>query len=133
MRLSVKSEYALLALGFLSNNYGKGLVKIENIANKFDIPQKYLEQILLTLRKAGYLQSKRGASGGYSLSKSPENIVLADIIRLLDGPLAPINSVSKYFYANTPIEKNQKLMAVFLDIRNYTAMKLEKITLLDIT
>ena len=133
MRLSVKSEYALLALGFLSNNYGKGLVKIENIANKFDIPQKYLEQILLTLRKAGYLQSKRGASGGYSLSKSPENIVLADIIRLLDGPLAPINSVSKYFYANTPIEKNQKLMAVFLDIRNYTAMTLEKITLLDIT
>lgn len=133
MKLSVKSEYALLALSFLSSNYEKGLVKIEDIANKFDIPQKYLEQILLTLRKAGYLKSKRGASGGYSLSKSPENIVLADIIRLLDGPLAPINSVSKYFYENTPIEKNQKLMAVFLDIRNYTAMKLEKITLLDIT
>ena len=133
MKLSVKSEYALLALGFLSSNYEKGLVKIEDIANKFDIPQKYLEQILLTLRKAGYLQSKRGASGGYSLSRPPENIELADIIRLLDGPLAPINSVSKYFYENTPIEKNQKLMVVFLDIRNYTATKLEKITLLDIT
>ena len=133
MRLSVKSEYAFLALGYLSSNYGKGLVKIEDIANNFNIPQKYLEQILLTLRKSGYLQSKRGASGGYSLSRPPENIVLADIIRLLDGPLAPINSVSKYFYANTPIEKNQKLMAVFLDIRNYTAMTLEKITLLDIT
>jgi len=132
MRLSVKTEYAFLALGHLAQNYDKGLIKIEEIAEKFKIPQKFLEQILLTLRKAGFLKSKRGADGGYSLSKPPEKIILADVIRLLDGPLAPINSVSKYFYEYTPIEQNPKLKAVFEDIRNYTAMKLEQISLLDI-
>ncbi len=133
MRLSVKTEYALLALVYLSANFDKGLIKIEEIANKFEMPQKFLEQILLTLKKSGYLKSKRGSDGGYSLSKDPKKIILADVIRLLDGPIAPINSVSKYFYEHTPIEKAPKLKDVFEDIRNYTAMKLEKTTLFDIT
>ena len=116
----------------LSKNYNKGLVKIESIAKRQRIPKKYLEQILLLLKTSGYLKSKRGAEGGYVLAKHPKNISLAEIVRLMDGALAPVESVSKYFYDKTPISKNRKLIAVFKDIRDYVAKKMEKTTFADL-
>ena len=132
MKLSTKSEYACLALIDLSEHHGKGLVKIEEIAERKKIPKKYLEQILLALKRAGYLRSRRGAEGGYKLAKAPDKISVAEIVRLMDGALAPVESVSKYFYEHTPIEQNKKLIALFKEIRDYIANKMEKTTFKDI-
>jgi Rrf2 family protein len=131
MRLSLKSEYAFLALVEMAACYGKGSIKVGDIAAKCAIPGKYLEQILLQLR-GGFVKSKRGADGGYTLSKDPSQIRLADVIRLLDGPLGSVNSVSTYFYEQGPTEKIPKLRSLLLDIRNYTAWKLENCTLKDL-
>jgi Rrf2 family transcriptional regulator, cysteine metabolism repressor len=132
MRLSLKSEYGFLALVELTAHYEKGLVKVEDIAGKYGIPKKYLEQILLQLKRGGFVRSKRGAEGGYKLSKDPTQTKLADVIRLLDGPLASVSSVSTYFYETGPIEKIPKLKDLLLDIRNYTAWKMENSSLKDL-
>ncbi len=126
MRLSTKSEYACLAIIDLSENFNKGLIKIESISKRKKIPKKYLEKILLLLKRAGYVKSKRGMGGGCKLSKSPDKISIAEIIRLMDGALAPVESVSKYFHEHTPIEKNKKLINLFREIRDYVSNKLEK-------
>ncbi|TFG58107.1 MAG: Rrf2 family transcriptional regulator, partial [Spirochaetales bacterium] len=78
------------------------------------------------------VSSRQGAEGGYKLAKPPGDIHLAEIIRLMDGPLAPADSVSTYFYQSTPIEKNDKLVAILRDIRNYISDKLEKTSLSDL-
>jgi len=132
MKLSTKSEYACLALIDLAENFNKDLVKIEDISKRKDIPKKYLEQILLLLNHAGYLHSKRGVDGGYKLSKHPGKISIAEIIRLMDGALAPVESVSKYFYEHTAIEKNKRLITIFKNIRDYISNKLEKTTFADL-
>ncbi|MBN2111742.1 Rrf2 family transcriptional regulator [Candidatus Woesearchaeota archaeon] len=132
MKLSRKSEYACLALIDLSEHYNQGLAKIEEISKRKGIPKKYLEQILLILKDAGYLKSRRGSEGGYMLAKSPNKICIAEIIRLIDGALAPVGSVSRYFYEKTPIEKSKKLISVFRGIRDYIAKKMETTTFQDL-
>lgn len=132
MRLSTKSEYACLALVELSKNYGKKLIKIKDISQRNKIPRKYLEQILLRLKTAGYLRSLRGANGGYSLSRHSSRINVAEIVRLMDGPIAPVESVSKYFFRHTPIERSKKLTKLLQEIRDFTSRKLEKTTFADL-
>ena len=132
MRLSTKSEYACLALIDLSENIEKGLIKIEDIAKRKEIPKKYLEQILLLLKRAGYLKSRRGKEGGYRLSKNPGEITLAEIIRLMDGALAPVESVSKYYYENTPIKRHKPLVKLMQEIRDYVANRMENTTFKDL-
>lgn len=132
MKISKKSEYACLALIELAKSYETGLVTITELAEKNHIPQKYLEQILLLLKSARYVESIRGTRGGYKLSKSPDKISVAEIVRLIDGPLAPVKSVSHFFYEHTPIEQNKALLSVFFDIRNYIAEKLENTTFQDL-
>lgn len=130
MKLSVKSEYACLALIVLAESYHKGeLCSITKIAESKEIPKKYLEQILLILKHAGYVRSYKGPKGGYKLAKSPDKINIAEIIRLMDGALAPVESVSTYFFEHTPIEKSPKLLDVFRQIRNYISDTLEHLTL----
>ncbi|MDC7240859.1 MAG: Rrf2 family transcriptional regulator [Spirochaetales bacterium] len=132
MRLSTKSEYAFLALIVLAENYASGYTKIAEIISKKDIPRKYLEQIMLVLKGGGFVRSKMGPEGGYKLSRTPSQISLAEIIRLLDGALAPVLSVSEYFYESSPIEQSQELMNIFTDIRNYISEKMENTTLQDL-
>lgn len=130
MRLSRKSEYALLALIDLAKHYGTDHPpKILEVSERNDIPKKYLEQIFLQLKGAGYVRSIRGSRGGYELAKQPDKITLAEIIRLIDGPLASVGSASMYFFEHTPIEKNEKLLKVFKEIRDLVAAKLENLTL----
>lgn len=129
MRLSRKSEYALLALIDLAVHYKTEPVKILDVSNRNEIPKKYLEQIFLQLKGAGYVRSIRGSSGGYKLAKAPDQISLAEIIRLIDGPLASVGSASQYFFEHTPVERNEKLLKVFKDIRDFVAEKLESTTL----
>ncbi|RPJ04831.1 MAG: RrF2 family transcriptional regulator [Spirochaetaceae bacterium] len=132
MKLSSKCEYACLALICLSERYNEGLVKILDVAESKKIPKKFLEQILITLKRQGYVKSKKGANGGYQLAKPPKEITLAEIIRLMDGALAPVESVSEYYYEPTPTEQDERLLAVFRQIRNYISDFLENITFQDI-
>ena len=129
MRLSTKSEYALLALVDLAGRRDGDRVRIEDIAKRQRIPRKYLERILLTLRKGGYLRSRRGKRRGYELARNPSGISLAEIVRLMDGPIASVRSASKYFYAHSPVERNRALTRLFKDIRDTVARKMEATTL----
>ncbi len=132
MRLSRKSEYALLALVTLAKNYNRKLVTISDIAEENNTPQKFLEQILILLKQSGYVKSVRGPSGGYKLSKDPSEITTAEVFRSIDGPLAPVVSVSLHFYEESPIERCQKLKNLLRDIRDYASQKLESTTLKDL-
>lgn len=132
MKLSTKSEYACLALIVLSKNYEAGYVSTEKISDEFNIPKKYLEQILLILRGSGHVMSKRGSEGGYRIVKAPSEITIAEIVRLMDGPLAAIKSVSVYFYEETPLDRHKPLLDIFQEIRDYVSQKLETTTFADI-
>ena len=98
MKFSKKSEYGLRALLELTRAYGSTTLQRHDIAVRQHIPVEFLEQILLALKRAGLLSSRRGAKGGYSLIKQPKDISLGHVIRILDGPLAPIGCVSKTAY-----------------------------------
>jgi Rrf2 family protein len=132
MKLTSRSEYALLALIYLSRQQDSMYISVETIAAAQGIPAKFLEQILLTLKRARYLSSSKGQRGGFKLARPAKSISLAEIIRLFDGALAPTESVSKYFYEPTPIEKEKALIMVFREIRDYMSEKLEKTTLQDL-
>ena len=98
VKLTTKSEYALLALIHIARNETSGYTKIEEVCGTYGISKKYLEQIFSTLKQTGYIKTKTGAAGGYKLAKQPDRISLAEIIRLMDGALAPTLAVSKYFF-----------------------------------
>lgn len=132
MKLTTRSEYALLALIFLARNISQGFISVDTIAQAQNISPKFLEQILLALKRAKYLRSQKGQHGGYCLAKPAESITLAEVIRVLDGALAPTESVSKYFYESTPIESERRLVRVFKEIRDTVAEKLEKTMLADV-
>ncbi len=98
MKLSKKSEYGLRALLELTRTHGTATLQRQEIAARQHIPVEFLEQILLALKRAGLLSSRRGMKGGYALIKSPQDVTLGQVIRILDGPLAPIGCVSKTAY-----------------------------------
>lgn len=132
MRLSKKGEYALRAMIVLALHFDKGPLMIREIAQRERLPRKFLEQILLELRKAGLLKSKRGVGGGYSLLRPPDEITFAEVIRTIDGPLAPLSCVSQWAHVSCPDEKTCGLYSVMLDVRNAIAEILEGITLADV-
>jgi Rrf2 family protein len=132
MRLTTKSEYSLLAMIFIARNSDKSFIKTDDICQEYKISKKYLEHLLVVLKNNRLLKTKRGAKGGYALTRPAEQISLAEIIRLMDGALAPTVSVSKYFYCSTPLEKEKKILVAFKDIRDYIAQKMEKTTLKDL-
>lgn len=132
MKLTSRSEYALLALVYLARQPADTYIRVDTIAVEQAIPPKFLEQILLVLKRGKYLTSQKGHHGGYRLAKSPDTITLAEIIRLIDGPLAPTDSVSKNFYRSTPIEKESRLLDVFVRVRDSMVTILENTTLADV-
>jgi Rrf2 family transcriptional regulator, cysteine metabolism repressor len=132
MKLTNRCEYALLALAHLGRCAHTTYVPVEKIASSQGIPPKFLEQILLILKRARYLQSAKGQGGGYRLARPVAAISVAEIIRLFDGALAPTDSVSTYFYDHTPIEKEKMLLQLFREIRDFIAHKLESTMIADI-
>lgn len=90
MRITYKGDYALKAVLELSINYGNGVVSIHEMAKRLDIPIKFLEQILLDLKRGGFVESRRGKIGGYLLARPPEKIKLGAVIRYIDGSIEPI-------------------------------------------
>ncbi len=132
MKLTTKSEYSILALIYIARNQNDHFVKTDEICDHYAIPRKYLEQLLMVLKQNGFIKAKRGASGGYRLSEGPDKITIARIIRLMDGALAPSESVSTYFYSETPLTREEKMLSILKNIRDYIANTLEKTTLLDL-
>ncbi len=90
MRLSTKGQYGLRAMFELAVNYGEGPIPLKIIADRQFISEHYLEQLVATMRKAGLVRSTRGAQGGYALSRPPGEITVGQVIRVLEGPLAPV-------------------------------------------
>ena len=129
MKLTTKSEYSILALIHLARQEEKGYIKIEEICARYSIPHKYLEQLFIALKNNHFIKSKRGAAGGYRLAQPAARIKIADVIRLMDGALAPVESASKYFYSHSPIEQEKKILAVFREIRDFVSHKLEALKL----
>lgn len=136
MRLSKRGEYGLRAMIDLAEAHHNGaeLVQIKEIAERQQIPVKYLEQILLTLKNAGLLHSKMGLGGGYYLAKPAAEITLGQVFRILDGPLAPVNCVSHMAYepCGCPDEATCGLRMVMFDVRNAIADILDYTSLADV-
>jgi len=133
MRLTTRSEYALLALIHLARQSPDEVLSVQAIASSQDIPPKFLEQLLLTLKRARFVRSRRGPRGGYRLARPASKITLAEIVRLFDGPLAPTDSASKHFYGPTPVERERRLLRVFREIRDQVADRLESTTIDDVS
>lgn len=136
MKLSKRGEYALRALiDFgLAQELGKPLLRAGELVEKERLPVKFLDQILMQLRNAGYLATKRGAQGGFYLAKPMDQIRFGDVVRLIDGPLAPIGcvSVTQYERCTCPDEIHCGLRMLMLDVRNAIAAILDRYTLADV-
>ena len=132
--LSKKSQYAFKALTYLSEKYEQGPVLISDIAKKKKIPLKFLENILLELKNAGVLESKKGKGGGYFFAKNPKDVPLAQIMRLLDGPISLLPCVSLYFYERCKnCDQNHcGLHIVMSQVRDANLKILEKKTIADL-
>ena len=109
MRLTTSSEYALLALLHLARCKSPGYIPLSAITAKEKLPFKYLEHLMRIMSRAKIVVSLKGQHGGYRLARPAGKISIAAIIRLFDGPLAPVESVSVHFYKPTIIEKEKKL------------------------
>ena len=138
MRLSKRGEYGLRAMIMLatpSANEHPSVLQIREISQQEQIPAKFLEQILLSLKNAGLLHSKMGVGGGYHLAKPPSEISLGQIVRILDGPLAPVKCVSQMAYepCGCPDEETCGLRLVMGDVRNAIADLLDGTSLADVT
>jgi Rrf2 family protein len=123
MILSKKTRYAIVALTRLAKDYGKGPIQIREIAEQEQIPQSFLENILLDLRKIGILGSVLGKSGGYFLLKRPEEVSLADVIKQFEGTIALMYCVSENSYRPCEFCKDEEacqIRKVFKDIRDST-------------
>jgi Rrf2 family protein len=137
MRLSKKGEYAVRALieiGLESSRPGGHQLQIAHIAQRTNVPEKFLEQILLTLKNAGILKSKRGVEGGYSLNRTADAIMLGDIVRLMDGPLAPISCASSggQIECNCPDPDTCGLRLAMRKVRDAIAQVLEGYSLTEV-
>ncbi len=133
--LSHKSKYALKAMMVLAKEYGHGPVLIADIAQREGIPRKFLEFILLELRNRGILQSRKGKGGGYALGRPPQKVTLGEILRDIDGPLAPIACVSHTAYVrceDCPDERTCGVRMAMKEVRDATAKILDSTTLADV-
>lgn len=133
--LSKKTRYALKALVILGKNFGGAPMQISRIASEEHIPKKFLEQILLDLRNAGLLYSKKGAGGGYGLVKDPGEISMVQVLRLTGGPVALLPCVSLNFYQKCDECANEATCGVrdvFLEVRNATVKILSETSIADV-
>jgi Rrf2 family protein len=132
LKISQKGLYALQAIMTLGRRYGSETVKIRDIAMDSDLPEKFLELILLELKNARIVESVRGAKGGYRLRRAPAEIKLSEIIRLVDGPLAPFGDADQLRSLIITDPDHRALYGVFLEVRDAAAKILESTTVADI-
>jgi len=133
--LSKKTKYAIKALVVLGKNADQPPMQISRIAEEERIPKKFLEQILLDLRNAGFLYSKKGAGGGYSLNKDPKDIFLVSIMRITDGPIAMVPCASLNFYHKCDECKDEVTCGIrdaFIQVRDATVKILSETSIADV-
>ena len=133
--LSNKTKYALKALQVLAKEYGQGPILISEIARRENIPAKFLELILLEMKNQGILQSKKGKGGGYFLARPPHSVSVGQIVRMIDGPLAPLPCVSRTSYMRCRECRDERscgIRIVMKDVRDATARILDSTTLADL-
>ena len=132
MKISQKGLYALQAMMMLARHYNQGAIRIRDVAYEEELPEKFLELILLELKNARMVESVRGAKGGYQLRRAPADIRLSEIIRLIDGPLAPFGDAEQLRNLIDRDAQHRALYQVFLDVRDAAAKILESTSLADI-
>jgi Rrf2 family protein len=132
MKISQKGLYALQALMMLARRYSQGAIRIRDIAYEENLPEKFLELILLELKNARLVESVRGAKGGYRLRRAPGEIRLSEVIRLIDGPLAPFGDADQLRELIVSDPDHRALYRVFLDVRDAAVKILDNRTLADL-
>ena len=133
--ISNKTKYGLHALFHLSGKYNKGPVLIADLAQEERIPKKFLESILLDLKNHGILHSRRGKGGGYALARHPGQIFLGQVMRIVEGPLAPVPCVSQTVYRKCDDCRDESccgIRFVMKEVRDATAKILDSTTLADV-
>ena len=129
MKISSRGLYALKALTHLAEAYERGLVKVHVIAREEEIPEKFLEGILVALKNARIVASQRGREGGYRLRRPPKEILIGEVVRTIDGPLAPFGDAVELAYRVKTEPRHAGLFDLFLDVRNAAAAILDHTSL----
>ena len=129
MKLSRKSDYALRALFTLVDRFGQGPISVRELAQRNDVPRRFLEQIMLELKAQGWVASVPGRIGGFVLAVRPEELTMGQVVRHFDGVLAPIGCVATTDYEPCTQEPVCRFRRVLLDIRNYTVRRMDRATL----
>jgi Rrf2 family protein len=132
MKVSRRGLYALQALIHLAEVYEGGLVAARTIAEREGIPEKFLEGILLALKNARVVSSERGREGGYRLRKPPGELFIGDVVRLIDGPLAPFGDVVELQHRVKTETRHPGLFDVFLEVRNAASAIVDRTSLADL-
>jgi Rrf2 family protein len=132
MKVSKRGQYGMRALCHLAETYGAGVVQIREIARKEAIPGKFLEGILLELKHAGIVRSRRGIDGGYELAREPHEIMLGQVMRVLDGPLAPLGSAAELKELMKSDPRQAGFYSVLMGVRDAAAAILDQTTLAEV-
>jgi len=133
MKITYKGDYALKAILDLSFHYESGeVVPLSDISRRQDIPVQYLEQIMLVLKGAGYVQSRRGVGGGFQLAKPPRDITLGEVVRLIDGPIEPISCGKRDYDSNCGEEETCAFREVWLEVTDRISEVVDRIAFADI-
>jgi Rrf2 family protein len=132
MKISQRGLYALKALTHLVESYDRGVVKIHEIAEEEAIPEKFLEGILVTLKNSRVVASQRGREGGYRLRRPPNEILVGEVVRIMDGPLAPFGDAAELAHRVRTETRHAGLFDLFLEVRNASAAILDHTSLHDL-
>jgi len=133
MKVSTRGEYGVRAMVALAKHYGDGPVSINIVAKESLVPYAYLEQLIVPLRKAGLVESKRGAQGGYTLTRSPDLVRVGEVYRVMEGPVAPMDCVSEDPADQTcPLIDGCETRPVWLRVRDSIVDTLDSMTLADL-
>jgi Rrf2 family protein len=132
MKLSKRGEYGMRALCHLAERHSEGLTHIRDIADREGIPAKFLEGILLALKRSGFVKSRRGNEGGYALAHPPDEIRVGEVIRALDGPLAPLGSLEELQEMSDRGQRQCGFYLLLLDVHKAVSEILDRATLADV-
>ena len=131
MKITYKGDYALKALFQLALRYGEtegGIMSISDIARSGDMPEKFLEQILLTLRRGSFVKSRRGVKGGFSLARPPRNITVGEVVRFIEGPIAPISCIEGERYRGCRDLSSCIFRDVWKEVKNAISAIIDSLT-----
>jgi Rrf2 family protein len=133
MKVSTRGEYGVRAMVALAKNFGDGPLSIAAIAKESSVPYAYLEQLIVPLRRAGLVESKRGAQGGYVLTRPPDSMRVGEVYRVMEGPVAPMDCVSEDIAEQTcPLIDGCQTRPVWLKVRDSIVDAIDSMTLADL-